>query len=304
MGVVTKVSSDKIATIKDQSSGKTRKIRCSDLRLVRPSTNDAVKVVYPNNRILGKIGTLLSVTGDSGVVQFVTINGNIGPNLAQVKLSHLGKYIKPPEPTSLTPGAELNGNPTSKSVWGSAVLCGTTFPFAPFAVPAVPAVPFQLPLGTTVTTSLPLFGHPLPNSGSTVNSNITNGLSSPTLDSARTSSDGLSRHKNPMSGMPLSFQICPGTSSSSSNSFSFLKDSPLFSKPISRGGGDGVEDGRTSSDGVMREKTGFGGGGGFMGGLGGALSFKRTSSGPQEVTDIIERLLAHQKRYHVKKEGE
>ena len=84
---------------------------------------------------------------------------------------------------------------------------------------------------------------------------------------------------------------------------SFFRDSPIFSEPISRGGGDSVEDGRTSRDSVMREKTSFGGSGRFAGRLSGASSFRRTSSGPQEVSDIIERLLAHQRRYHIKKDG-
>lgn len=299
---------DKFVTVR-KHSGTIVKVPCSDIKLVTPRSNDKVKVVYSNggNKILGKTGTLLSVTGDSGVVQFTSHNGNVGRNLAQVKLSHLARYINSQSSTTATPvscGAPSQPAASSvKPVWGTAMLkCGTTFQFAP----TIPGMAFQtlVPVMGSTAGSVSLYNPVvLSNPATSPNLSGCDGANSPIYEPPRQSTHGPAHCQIPRTGMPLSFQIPPsstskglypeqlllGKQSTSTNkslsstqlllgtsSKSSYPKQILFGKPISRGG--------SSSKAV----TG---------------SSRRHSTGG-DVAEIIERLLSNQRTYHMKKEGE
>ncbi len=263
-GVVKKVSHDKIATVL-KYSGSEVKVPCSELKLVPPISRDKVKVVCSStgtSKILGKIGTLLSLTGDSGVVDFLPFNGAVSRNLAEVKLSYLAKYITKSD--NLV-HATLPATTCTNSIWGSVVLNGGSYPFAPYHT--LPSTSFPGVLPIVGSSSLSLY-NPLA---------LSNAMSTPSGSSITSSSfkpftpstNGSTRKHNSNLGLPFSFQVPP------LNSPGTFRTSSL--QPISRGG-------TCSSD-------------------GGGKVRRHSSNGRQDVAETIDRLLSSQRRYHTKKEG-
>lgn len=267
-GIVKKVSSNKIATVLNYS-GTEVKVPCSGLKLVSPAPKDKVKVVCSNtgtSKILGKIGTLLSLTGDSGVVDFLPFNGDVSRNLAQVKLSYLAKYLKLKTKSHATLPATTCATSTN-SIWGSIVLNGGSYPFAPYPTLTSASFPGVLPIvgssNLSLYNPLALSSAMSTPSGSSITSSF-KPFTPSTNDSTRKHNSNL--------GLPFSFQIPPLNSSGKNYSFG---NSSL--QPISRGG-------TCSSDSGDKMR-------------------RHSSNGRQDVAETIDRLLSSQRRYHANKEG-
>lgn len=229
-GIVENVSRKRIATVL-KCSGDRVEVHCSQLKLVSPSVKDKVKVVRSamgSSKITGKIGTLLSITltGDSGVVQFFAGSGSACRNLVEVKLSHLAKYVTPTKSISekpLTPSTV-----SSSSIWGSVVLNnGATFPFAPYPAQAT-STSFPTILPVVPPSNLSLYSPASLSSPMSTPSNG-NGVTSSAFTPLSLTTNGAL--KFPAStALPFSFHLPPATSTNS------------FHQLISRGGTSKDED--------------------------------------------------------------
>lgn len=275
-GVVENVSLSNIATVIKHSGDETR-VHCSQLKLISPVVNEKVKVVRStmgNSRLLGKTGTLLSTTiaGDRGVVRFFSLSGDAFRNLAEVKLSHLAKFVKATKPKASSAKASSSVMSSSSSIWESVVLNnGASFPFAPFPTqPTSVSLPTNFPI--VPSSNLSLYDHSSLSSSMSTPSND-NSVSSPAFTPLSVTTNGAVKYP---STFPLSYQFPPTTSAK--NGFS-------FNQLVSRGGGS-RDDNHTSRDDNHTAKR------------------KHSSSGNQSVADIIDRLLSNQRKYHAHKDGE
>ena len=322
VGVVSGVSSDKIATVQTYVDPQTViKVRCSRLKLVTPNPSDLVKVVCSTGKLIGRTGKLLSVTGDCGVVQFVSCYGDIGRNLAQVKLASLGKYVKERKDSLLS---KYNfHSPSESSILQSAAnwssLAGdpglnsaTPFPISPYPMqlmqtPLTIPPPFTMYNGGSTllanSTSLSRGISPIPSTanGSQICESLNGQISSSfSLRSLRPfDSGGPVHYKCPksLSGLPLSFQICPSTEVPKTSS-SFLM--PPQRSSLSRDTSFQIGQLETVSRGGGRAEK--------LSGSGKLLSSERqfsskSSSVHSEVSEILERLVTHQRRYNFKNTG-
>ncbi len=272
-GIVQSVAWNKIATI-IKPCGEKVEAHCSQLKLISPSVNDKVKVVRStmgNSKILGRTGTLVSITitGDSGVVQFFAVSGDVCRNLAEVKLSHLAKYTQAPKPKSSSDNLSASTSTavsSSPSIWRSVILDnGATFPFAPYPAQATSvSFPTILPISSNLSTFNPAsLSYPL----STPSNN--NCVISSAFTPPLTTNGGPGKYST-STAFPFSFKL-PSTTDTSVNPF-------INYQLISRGGS-----GSGDNDHTKR---------------------RHSTSGHQGVADIIDRLLSNQRRYHAHKDGE
>ena len=86
VGVVKRVTTGDTASVHLLSTSSDIHVPCSSLEPVKPRQKDIVKVIG-GTHCLGRIGTLMSVIGEHGIVKFMR-----GDNIAQIPLRNLGKY--------------------------------------------------------------------------------------------------------------------------------------------------------------------------------------------------------------------
>ena len=86
VGVVKRVTTGDTASVHLLSTSSDIHVPCSSLEPVKPRQKDVVKVIG-GTHCLGRIGTLMSVIGEHGIVKFMR-----GDNIAQIPLRNLGKY--------------------------------------------------------------------------------------------------------------------------------------------------------------------------------------------------------------------
>ena len=108
VGVVKYVMTGETATVHILSTDSDIRVPCSSLEAVRPRPKDAVKVIG-GAHCLGRIGTLVSVTGEYGIVKFMR-----GDNIAQIPIRNLGKYA-PTKASGAKTVDYLNKSATSQS---------------------------------------------------------------------------------------------------------------------------------------------------------------------------------------------
>lgn len=108
VGVVKYVMTGETATVHILSTDSDIRVPCSSLEPVRPRPKDAVKVIG-GAHCLGRIGTLVSMTDEYGIVKFMR-----GDNIAQIPIRNLGKY-SPTKASGAKTVDYLNKSTTSPS---------------------------------------------------------------------------------------------------------------------------------------------------------------------------------------------
>ena len=86
VGVVKYVMTGEMATVHILSTESDIRVPCSSLEAIKPRLKDVVKVIG-GTHCLGRIGMLVTITGDYGIVKFLR-----GNNIAQIPIKNLGKY--------------------------------------------------------------------------------------------------------------------------------------------------------------------------------------------------------------------
>ena len=86
VGVVKHVMTGEMATVHILSTDSDVRVPCSSLEVLKPRLKDVVKVVG-GTHCLGRIGMLMSITGDYGIIKFMR-----GDNISQTPLKNLGRY--------------------------------------------------------------------------------------------------------------------------------------------------------------------------------------------------------------------
>ena len=86
VGVVKRVTTSDTASVHLLSTSSDIHVPCSSLEPIKPRQKDIVKVIG-GTHCLGRIGTLMSVIGEHGIVKFMR-----GDNIAQIPLRNLGRY--------------------------------------------------------------------------------------------------------------------------------------------------------------------------------------------------------------------
>ncbi len=106
VGVVTNISG-KIATVQIRNNSSDITIPHESLVPVRPRQSDTVKVIRGSESMLGLIGTMVSIIGTDGVVQFISLNSQRKKNPAQIPIAYLGRYTPK---SRFAPGGALPGS--------------------------------------------------------------------------------------------------------------------------------------------------------------------------------------------------
>ena len=86
VGVVKRVTASDTASVHLLNTSSDIHVPCNSLEPVKPCQKDVIKVIG-GTHCLGRIGTLMSVIGEHGIVKFMR-----GDNIAQIPLRNLGKY--------------------------------------------------------------------------------------------------------------------------------------------------------------------------------------------------------------------
>ena len=155
VGVVKRVTTNDTASVHLLSTSSDIHVPCSSLEPIKPRQKDVVKVIG-GTHCLGRIGTLMSVIGEHGIVKFMR-----GDNIAQIPLRNLGRYAPTRESgvkavdylmksassansSQQSPSLkEVSGSPFN-SINNSTTTATTNFPFVALHYPGT-AIPFLIP---------------------------------------------------------------------------------------------------------------------------------------------------------------
>ena len=152
MGVVKHIMTGDTASVHILNTNSDIRVPCTSLEPVRPRQKDVVKVVG-GTHCLGRIGTLVSITGEYGIVKFMR-----GDNIAQIPIKNLGRYaptresgVKAVDYLTKSTLSASSSQPTSsskevsESPFNSINNSTTTnFPFVALHYPTNPTFPFLI----------------------------------------------------------------------------------------------------------------------------------------------------------------